>query len=228
MPIGAAIGAVGSLGGAAIQASAANKAAKTQANAAKRARQDMLPYSLPGQGAMATLAELYGIDPATGEVTGQPMSEGSLEAFRRSPDYEFARQEGWRGVEFSNAARGMLRSGNNLRDLTQFSSGLATQNFNNYRGSLAQLAQIGSGAAAGTANASMQQGAALASGTVGAANAWGGALGNMGNFAMMHTLMGNSGPKSMYQPTGALAPYAPTNTMGYSGALPGGVGAYPY
>jgi len=226
MPVGAAIGAVGSLGSAAIGASAANRAAKTQARAASRARQDMLPYSLPGQGAVATLAQLFGIDPATGEVTGQPMNEASLEAFRRSPDYEFARQEGLRGVEFSNAARGMLRSGNNLRGLADYASGLATQNFNNYRGSLAQLASIGAGAAGGAANASMQQGAALASGTVGAANAWGGALGNLGNFAMMHSLM--RPPSSAYAPTGALAPYSPPNPMGYSSVLPGGVGAMPY
>jgi hypothetical protein len=230
LPVGAAIGAVGSLGSAAIGASAAKKAASQQARAAQQARADMLPYSLPGRGAVATLAQLYGIDPATGDVTGQPMNEASLEAFRRSPDYEFARQEGLRGVEFSNAARGMLRSGNNLRGLAEYASGLGTQNFNNYRSSLMQLAQLGSGAAAGTANASMQQGAALASGTVGAANAWGGALGNMGNFAMMYSMMGpnGGGAKSAYQPTGALAPYSAASPMGYSGALPGGVGAFPY
>lgn len=225
MPIGFAIGAVGSLGSAAIGASAAKSAAKTQARAASRARQDMLPFALPGQGAMATLAQLYGIDPGTGEVTGEPMSEASLAAFRRSPDYEFARQEGLRGVEFSNASRGMLRSGNNMRGLAEYGAGLATQNFNNYRGSLAQLAQIGSGAAGGAANAAIQQGAAQASGTVGAANAWGGALGNIGNFAMTHALMQ---PRSAYAPTGALAPFGAANPTGFSSVLPGGVGAYPY
>jgi hypothetical protein len=231
MPVGAIIGGVvggaASLGGAALQANAAKKAAKTQAKGAALAREDLEPYRIPGQGAMASLAELYGIDPGTGERTGEPFNEASLAAFRRSPDYEFARAEGLRGVEFSNAGKGMLRSGNNLRDLTTFSSGLATQNFDKYRGALERLAAIGQNAAAGTGNASQAKAAAEASGTVGAANAWGGAAGNIGNYAMLHSLMSNSAYKP--PPTGALAPYSGfSNPTGFSSTLPGGVGAFPY
>jgi hypothetical protein len=207
---------IGSVASAGIGAAASMSAANKQAKAAASARRSMLPYSLPGQGAMATLAQLYGIDPATGEVTGQPMSEASLAAFRRSPDYEFARQEGLRGVEFSNAARGMLRSGNNLRGLTEYASGLATQNFNNYRSSLAQLAQIGAGAATGTAQATMAQGAANASGLVGAANAVTGSLGNLGNYFMLQSLMGNRSAYGGGSMPGTLAGF---------GASSGGFGA---
>lgn len=224
MPVGAVIGAVGSIGSAAIGAYGANKAAKQQARGAAQARADLEPFRLAGTGATTSLAQLYGIDPATGEATGEAFDPASLEAFRRSPDYEFARQEGLRGVEFSNAARGMLRSGNNLRGLTEYASGLATQNFGNYRGALERLAMLGQNAAAGTGNASMAQSAAQASGTVGAANAWGGALGNLGNYAMLNSLMN----KSAYQPTGALAPYGMSNPMGYSAVMPGGIGAAPY
>lgn len=215
MPIGAVIGGAASLGGAALQSSAAKKAAKTQAKSADRAadlqmqmfetaRGDLQPYSIPGRGAIASLAELYGIDPTTGDRTGNPMPQSALDAFTRSPDYEFARREGLRGVEFSNAGKGALRSGNNLRDLTTFSSGLATQNFSNYRGALERLAALGQNAAAGTGSAALQTGAqvgnsmqaagaANASGTVGSANAWGGALGNIGNYAMLSSLMKPSG-----------------------------------
>lgn len=230
MPIGAAIGAAGSLGAAAISASAAKSAAKTQARGAAQARADLMPYNLPGQGAVASLAQLYGIDPATGQVTGQPFNPASLEAFRNSPDYQFALNEGLRGVDFSNAAKGLLKSGNNVRGLADYASGLATQTFGNYRGALQQLASLGQNAAAGTGNAAMNQAAASASGTVGAANAVSGALGNLGNYAMLSSLL-KPNASAYAQPaaaSGALASYSVANPMGYSSVLPGGVGAFPY
>lgn len=202
MPAGAIIGAT-SLGSALIGSSAAQRAASMQSRAAAAARADMLPFTYPGRGAAASLAEMYGIDPATGERTGQPMSAATLAAFERSPDYQFARQEGLRGVEFSNAARGMLRSGNNLRGLTEYASGLATQNFNNYRTSLQELARIGSGAAGAAGQATMAQGAANASGVVGSANAWMSGLGNIGNYAMLQSILGQQ-----RQP-GLLSAYGP-------------------
>lgn len=64
-------------------------------------------------------------------------------AFFNSPDYEFARQEGTRGIERSAAARGGVASGNTLASLARFNSGLATQNFGNYTNRLASLAGIG-------------------------------------------------------------------------------------
>lgn len=197
MPVGAIIGAGASLGGAALQSSAAKKAAKTQARAAREgyelAQENLEPFMAPGRGAVASLAELYGINPTTGDRTGEPFPASSLEAFRRSPDYEFARTEGLRGVEFSNAAKGALRSGNNLRGLTEYASGLATQNFSNYRGALERLAAIGQNSAGALAGAGQQSanmaGAATASGTVGSANAWAQGAGNIGNYAMLNSLM---------------------------------------
>ena len=216
-----------SIGSALIGSSAANKAAKLQAGAARDAqalqlrmfeegRGELRPYMDAGRGATASLAQLYGIDPSTGELTGQPFNQASLDAFRNSPDYEFARQEGLRGVTFGNAQKGLLKSGNNMRDLMSYGQGLATQNFGNYRGALQQLAQLGQGAAgslmgnstavgANAANAGMQQGAALASGVVGSANAFNGALGNIGNYAMLQSFMNPSGSGSAYHnmlPTG--------------------------
>jgi hypothetical protein len=236
MPAAAIIGGVASLGSALIGRTAAKKAAKMQAQAAREgidaqmrmfetARGDLAPFRMAGEGATASLAQLYGIDPLTGQLTGQPFPEGSLEAFRRSPDYEFARSEGLRGINFRDAGTGQLRSGNNLRDLVSFNQGLATQNFNNYRGALQQLASMGQGAAGASAGQAIQTGqgvaaglnqagAANASGVVGSANAWGSALGNIGNFAMLQSLMRPQ--------TSAYG--------GGGGALQGwgGVGAFPY
>ena len=232
MPVGAIVGGA-SLGGAALQSNAARKAAKTQAAAAREgyelARGNLEPFMAPGRGAVASLAELYGINPETGE-RGQPMPEGALEAFRRSPDYEFARTEGLRGVETSNAARGMLRSGNNLRALTEFGQGLATQTFGNYRGALERLAAMGQNSAGALAGAGQQSanmaGAATASGQVGSANAWGGALGNIGNYAMTNHFMGQMRPQqSAYAgPPPPGVGFGPGGNAGYN-MIPGFFGS---
>lgn len=238
MPTAAVVGGA-SLGSALIGSNAASRAAKAQARAAQQARQDMLPFMIPGQGAMASLAQLYGINPQTGAADpNQAFNEASLEAFRRSPDYAFAQREGLGALENSAAARGMLRSGNTLRGITEFGQGLATQTFSNYRGALAQLAGIGAGAAGGAGQAAMQQGAAQASGIVGGANAFTGALGSLGNYAMMQGqqqqqqqfLNSLLRPSSYGAPPGfgAPAPYSGANPYGYSSVLPGGVGSAPY
>jgi hypothetical protein len=215
MPTAAIIGAA-TVGGSLVQANAAQKAAKMQSQAAQQARQDMLPFALPGQGAASALANLYGIDPATGQFDQNAVfNPASLDTFRRSPDYQFAFNEGLRGLENSAAARGMLRSGNTLRDITGFGQGLATQTFGNYRGALQQLAQLGAGAAGGAGNAAMAAGAAGASGVIGSANAIAGGLGSLGNFFMLQNLLNPAA--SAYGKT--------TPVPGFSG-VGGGLGGY--
>jgi hypothetical protein len=54
------------------------------------------------------------------------------EGFTESPDYEFRRKEGLRGVERSAAARGMLGSGRTLKALTEYSSGLASGEYGDW------------------------------------------------------------------------------------------------
>lgn len=179
------------LGSALIGSSAASKAAKIQAQAAQQARADMQPFMVPGQGAMASLARLYGIDPTTGAYSpDNAFNQASLEAFQRSPDYQFALQSGIGALENSQAARGLLRSGSTLRGITQFGQDLASQQFGNYRGALGQLASIGAGAASGSGQLAMERGQAQASGIVGAGNAFAGALGSLGNYAMMQQQQG--------------------------------------
>jgi hypothetical protein len=238
MPVGITVGAT-SLIGAGIQANAADRAAKAQADAAAQARQDQMPFMVPGQGAMASLAQLYGINPETGAADpNQAFNKASLDAFERSPDYQFALRSGTNAVNNSQAARGMLRSGNTLQALTKFGQDLGTQTFGNYRGALAQLAQIGAGAAGNAGNASMAQGAATASGIVGQANAFTGALGNIANYGLMQNqqqqqqqFLQNLLRPTAYagsQPVLSGLPQAPYGSVFGPSALPGGVGAYPY
>jgi hypothetical protein len=112
------------------------------------------------------------------QPTGQA---GNMDRFFASPDYQFRRDEGQRGIGNSFAARGGAASGNALKALTEFNSNLASGEFGNYYNRLAGMAGMGSqatgnvaGAGNNYANALMgsQQAAgdARASGVMGGAN----------------------------------------------------------
>lgn len=122
-----------------------------------------------------------------GQPGQQAAAPGGMSAFFASPDYNFRRTEGMRGIEQSAAARGGAFSGNALRGITGFNSNLAAGEFGDYYNRLANLAGIGqtatnTGAQLGAnfanqagANA-MAAGNARASGIMGTANSVGGAI----------------------------------------------------
>lgn len=98
--------------------------------------------------------------------------------FSASPDYEFRRGEGMRGIENSFAARGMGQSGNALRALTEFNSNLASGEYGDWWNRQANRAGLGANAtstvgalgsaASGRAgNYLAEQGASRASGVLG-------------------------------------------------------------
>jgi hypothetical protein len=102
--------------------------------------------------------------------------------FYKSPDYQFRRSEGLDMVQNSAAARGGLYSGNALRGITEYGSGLAAGEFGNYVNRQLALAGMGQTATTQAGNAAMTTGAnvgnllvgqgnARASGIVGQANA---------------------------------------------------------
>jgi hypothetical protein len=113
----------------------------------------------------------------------------SLSRFWASPDYNFRRDEGMRGLEQSAAARGGAFSGNALRGLNEYNSNLASGEFGNYFNRLATLAGFGqvatgqAGNAVGNAgnnmaNLNLQQGDARASGIMNGVNAITGSVNN--------------------------------------------------
>jgi hypothetical protein len=203
------------LGGAMISANASKEAASTQSAAAQRgidaqmlAREEAMgrldPFITTGTNALTSLASLYGISSTPGGAPGTPFSGNSLEAFRNSPDYAFARDEGTRALALNKSASGMLHSGNYLRDLTTFGQGLATQNFNNYAGRLMSMGQLGANAAGmgaqtlmqsgnSLANLNLAQGQANASGIVGEANAISGGMNSFANNLMLMNMMNRGG-----------------------------------
>ncbi len=136
-----------------------------------QSRADQMPWLQAGQGALGRLQ-----NPAA--------------SFQASPDYAFRRDEGTRDIGNSFSARGGAQSGNALRALTDFNSGLAGGEYGNWwnrqaglagvgQTSAANLGSLGANSAANVGNA-LQNGAnARASGVEGQTNAYTGALADL-------------------------------------------------
>lgn len=195
MDLLSSLGLVGSLFGGRQQSKSAGKAANAQLQAAREAlalqekmynqsRTDQMPWLNVGRGGLTELAALFGLD-ANGNPTNKPIDYSK---FMNLPDYQFALQEGTKNLDRSAAARGALYSGGYGQDLTKYSQGLASQNFNNYRNGLAGLAGVGQTASQSLSslwqnyanqggNYLMAAGDARANGYANQGNMWG----NMGN-----------------------------------------------
>jgi len=187
MPWGAAIAAVGAIGGAYIQNKGAQDAADSQSAAQQAAideqrrqydqtRQDLSPYMQWGGQAIPLLSKL---------------NAGDYSGFLNSPDYQAAFQQGQGAIDSSAASRGGLFGGGHTKDSIAFGSGLASQYLGNYRNALFQQAGSGQNAAAGLGglganmatnigNAYTNMGNAQANGAYGSANAYSNALNSLG------------------------------------------------
>lgn len=214
----AGVGAVAGLGGAYMQANAAKDAAQTQADAANRAtdiqkqmydqqRTDQQPWRQAGASALGQMQ-----DPSF-------QHNFSTSDFQADPGYQFRMQQGQQALERSAAAKGGLMNGGFAKALTDYGQNFASneyQNaynrFNNDQSNrfnrLASLAGVGQTAnnAVGQAGQNFannagnnMMGAANAAGAAGiaSANAYGGALSNLGstagntwmNYSMMNRMM---------------------------------------
>ncbi len=132
--LGAGASIYGANKAAGVQSDAANKAAALQQQAMDyqkgnydKAAGNLNPFIQTGQGANNLLGSFYGIngsDPALGR--------NALEAFQKSPDYQFALKGGSDALDNSAAAKGGMIGGNQMRAQTEYGQGLATQNLQNY------------------------------------------------------------------------------------------------
>jgi hypothetical protein len=165
-------GVFGSLVGGIFGKKQADRAADAQVQASQAAiaeqrrqfdtsRADAQPWMQAGQNALANLQ--------------------NPDAFQQSPGYNFLREQGMQGIERSAAARGGAASGNALKALAQFQTGLAQQDFGNWWNRQAGLAgvgqnaqqgmaQLGAGMAGNVGNALINSGEARASGITAGAN----------------------------------------------------------
>lgn len=90
--------------------------------------------------------------PATsGGVLGPGQGTGGTTPFNvedfisNNPAYKFIQEEGLRGLQRTAAAKGEFGSGNLMRDLTSFSSGLASQSYNTEVDRIMKMAGVGAG-----------------------------------------------------------------------------------
>ena len=199
-----AIGAGASLLGAKKQADAAKAATKAQLQATKlgikaqeKAQERQIglqePFRQFGMNALAKYPEAAAYTPF------------GMDQFNADPGYQFRMSEGLKALERSAASRGILSSGQTLKDITRFGQDTASQEYQNaferylrerqqklapleYQIGLGQNAAAGQGSVIGsTANnitELMQAGGnARAAGSIAQGNAFGGAMSNIAGIA---------------------------------------------
>jgi hypothetical protein len=153
--------------------------------------------------------------------TGNTGQAGNMSRFFASPDYQFRRDEGIRGIEQGAAARGGALSGNALRGVSAFNSNLASQEFGSYINRLMDMAGLGTAATANVgnamnANAGAQMGAqqqigdARASGIMGTTNSIANAVGGAADAITLNRYL---------NPRPAWTPFSNPG-RGYSGVNP--------
>lgn len=227
--VAAAIGvsAAAGLAGSAMSASAAGDAAQTQADAANNAsnmqwqqfqqmQKNLQPYMNLGtdniQGMQNQLAKLGGM-----QFSFNP-TQAQLE---QTPGYQFTLQQGMKNTNNALAAKGLNLSGAQAKGLSDYTTGLADQTFQQqYQNALQQFATnygvntdqfnrlsglvgLGENAAAGVGNAGLQTASnagnilmsganASAAGRIGSSNAISSGLSSLGGNGLLYSLMNNS------------------------------------
>jgi len=191
------------------QAEATRQANETQRYMYDTTRADQQPWREAGVKALGGLEDgLYGeLTPVYGEPTaeevnlfgttipagtrfitgyrrsgdGDFMRDFSMSDYQADPGYQFRMQEGTKALERSAAARGGISSGRTLKDLTRFSQGLASEEYNNAYNRfnadrdrrfnrLASLAGIGQTATSNTQQASQNYGNQVSQNQIGLGN----------------------------------------------------------
>jgi len=231
MVAAAVIGTAVSVAGSAY---AANKAAGAQRHAADTAagvqyaaldqmQQNQSPYMQAGQDALSQYQQML----ASGQLSPQFSFNPTMAQLEQTPGYQFALQQGLKGVQNSAAAKGLGYSGAQIKGAEQFGTGLASQtyqqqyqnalqNFNtNYQvgqnaaNRLSGLVSLGQNAAAGVGNAGIQvagnvgnaligAGNAQASGYVGMANALNGGINNATQGYYLNQALNGGAQNSLY------------------------------
>ena len=228
----AVVGGVATVAGAAIGARSARKAADAQARSAEQGIQEQRrqfdaatqlfqPYVQAGVGSLGQQQALLGL-------SGPEAQAQAISQIESGPQFQSLVQQGEAGILANASATGGLRGGNVQGALGQFRpqmlNALIQQQFQDL-GTITNMGQASSGkqAAAGQlagtniANLYGQQGAAKAGAQMAQGNAWGSALGGIGNlFGMYKGFQAMQPPPLDYTTLGSLPvlqPYQPTTVI---------------
>lgn len=215
--IGGLIGGGGATQAADTQSQAAAQAAFLQNQQFQQVQANLQPYMQAGTTSLAGLRGLLGL-PADASAGGgaynwnAPLTKSfGMEDFAASPAYQFNLQEGQKAIDKAAAARGNYYAPATLRDVSRFSQGLASNEFQNAyqnyvtnqqnlfnrlysvsgagQNAAANLGGFGAATAGNVGNLLTGSGAAQAAGQVGQANALSGAVsGAYNNYTMNQIL----------------------------------------
>lgn len=184
--------------GGAIQGKAAKKAASTQAQAADRgveeqrrqfdvARELLSPYVEAGDVALEQQMALGGL-------SGAEAQREAISGIEQGAEFQALTQQGEEAILQSAAATGGLRGGNTQAALAQFRPQVLSSLINQQYSRLGGFTSLGQQSAAGVGTAGMQtgqnvanlmqqSGAAIAGGQLAQGQAFGNALGSIGQYA---------------------------------------------
>lgn len=172
------------------------------------------PWITTGQNANYTLGSLLG-----GGTNNKP----DYSSFFNSPDYQFAQQQGQKGVINGANAQGVGLSGGTLKDLATFNSGLASQQYGNYFNRLMGLSQAGQNAASGLSTAASNYantGASLASNY---SNTSANIAGGIGNLATGAANSNNAGSSAIGNTIQGVGQAQASGIVGGANAITGAV-----
>lgn len=245
---GALVSSQGAKSAADTQAQAADQSAQIQQNMFNTTQSNLAPWMSAGGGGLTALQQALGLTPGgiAGSGTSLPQMFGltpggsgiagsgtnlaqllglapggnALAMFQGSPGYQWQLSQGTAAINNTAAARGGLDSGNTLKALQGYGTGLANQDWYNYLNSsvspyinsatnyvnnlanlsgsgqnaAANLGGFGAQAATGIGNALSNAGAANAAGIVGQSNAINSGITGLTN--SLGQVLGNNSPFS--------------------------------
>lgn len=111
---------------ASAQKEAAGAGIDTQWKMYEQTRADQMPWLKQGMTSLEQLGSMMGKD-------GSLLRPFSMKDYQKTPNYDFVRGEGIRGIENSMAGRSGFGGGNMLKALARYNSGLASNEFQNSR-----------------------------------------------------------------------------------------------
>lgn len=200
----AAVGAGASILGGRSQAKAAKSAAKAQTKATQ-ATIKAQEKALERQIGLQEPFRQTGVNALADYATASQYTPFGMDQFNADPGYQFRMSEGLKALERSAASRGILSSGQTLKDITRFGQDTASQEYQNafqrylaerqqrlqpleYRIGLGQAAASGQAANVGTSAQNVGQlttslGDIRSAGIMGRSNAFTNTLGNIAGLA---------------------------------------------
>lgn len=201
--LGPIVGGVTGSNAAGQQVASANRGQDILSGEFQQTRQDLSPFMQAGNVSLQQL--MAGLQPG-----GQFNHMFGLQDFQQSPAYQFNLQQGQMAIDKASNARGNLYAPQTLKDLSTFTQGMASNEFqnafNNYRmgtndifsrlsgvsnlgeNAAAGVGTIGANVAGGIADLSTQAGNARAGGTMAIGNAAQGGINNLTNLALLSQL----------------------------------------